>query len=278
MKGEIEMDVTGLDPITRLNKDIKEAASTLTAEQARYLVDYYYITQEDRKRADNQVRSMTEEPHAVLAWLASNARTFEGNIKSALQSYGANFQHGRWALSVHGIGPVITAGLQAHVDMDRCPSPSSLWRFAGLDPTSKWAKKQKRPWNAKLKVLCWHIGECFKRTSGSENSFYGPVYRKRKELEVERNERGDFEELAARTLTEKNWNKSTDAYAAYSKGLLPAGRLDLRATRYAAKLFLSHYWAIRYECERGEKPPPAWILTQDNHVHLIAPPNWPAVE
>lgn len=264
-----------LEPLLKLRRDIREAAATLTPDEARYLVDYYYITQEDRKRADNQIRSMEDEPHRVIEWLASNARTFEGNIKVALELYAESFQHGRWALSVHGIGPVITAGLQGHVDMDRCSSPSALWRFAGLDPTSVWKKKTKRPWNAKLKTLCWHIGECFKRSSGSEKSFYGPIYRKRKELEVARNEAGENQEAAAKTLETKNIGKTTDTYKAYAEGKFPAARLDLRAMRVATKLFLSHYWAIRYECERGEEPPKAWILTQENHVHLIPPPNWP---
>ena len=143
MEPEVE-----LEPILKLRRDIKEAAATLTPDEARYLVDYYYITPEDRKRADNQIRSMEDEPHRIIEWLASNARAFEGNIKSTLQLYAESFKHGRWALSVHGIGPVITAGLQGHVNMDKCPSPSALWRFAGLDPTSVWKKKTKRPWNA----------------------------------------------------------------------------------------------------------------------------------
>ena len=53
-----------LEPLTRLTKDLKVAAITLSDDEARFLVDYYYITQEDRKRSNSQVRALkeTEEP------------------------------------------------------------------------------------------------------------------------------------------------------------------------------------------------------------------------
>lgn len=58
--------------------------------------------------------------------------------------------------SIHGIGPVISAGLLAHIDIHRAVTVGHIWRFAGLDPSVKWLKKTKRPWNAGLKVLCCH--------------------------------------------------------------------------------------------------------------------------
>jgi hypothetical protein len=51
----------------------------------------------------------------------------------------------------------------------------SWWKFAGLDPTTKWKKKTKRPWNARLKVLVWKTTGSFVRTQYNENDFYGKL-------------------------------------------------------------------------------------------------------
>lgn len=276
---ETPLDETGIDrmdPIMKMTRDLKAAAENLEPFEARYLTDYYYQLQNQRIRARNQQRSGGEgEPNEIISWLANNTGVIERNIKSALGVYAASDERGQWALLNHGIGPVISAGLVAHVDMAKTRSVSALWSFAGLNPTAIWGKGEKRPWNARLKVLCYHAGESFKRTSGSDKSFYGPIYRKRKELEVKRNEAGQNEEVALRTIKEKKFRKDTDTYKAYAQGKLPAGRLDLRATRCAVKLFLSHFWQISYEIIKGQPPPVPWILTQEPHTQLIAPPNWP---
>ena len=74
------------DPLNPLNKDLRDAASTLTAGQARFMVDLYYQWQEDRKSAHGQIRAASEEPepHDVIMWLAENTRKVEDNIKNAL--------------------------------------------------------------------------------------------------------------------------------------------------------------------------------------------------
>jgi hypothetical protein len=40
--------------------------------------------------------------------------------------------------SIKGIGPVIAAGLLANIDITKAPTAGHIWRFAGLDPSSKW--------------------------------------------------------------------------------------------------------------------------------------------
>lgn len=64
-----------LDPIQRLSKDIKDASRVLSDDEARFLVDYYYIAQDDRKRSASQVRALDEsaEPNLVLRWLSAQA-------------------------------------------------------------------------------------------------------------------------------------------------------------------------------------------------------------
>lgn len=264
------------EAISKLRGDLRTAAATLTEAEARFLVDAYYIIQEDRKRSGNQVRALGEdgEPHGVLRWFFDNSRVLEGQIQAALDHYSNGKPLGVWARSHVGIGPVIAAGLLAHIDISRCTSAGDIWRFAGLDPTQKWEKGQKRPWNASLKVLCWKIGDSFCKFSNHERCYYGKVYRERKALEESRNAAGLLAEQAATALTAKKWGADTASYAAYTKGLLPPLQIDRRARRYAVKLFLAHYFEVGYEQLHGQRAPLPYPIAHLGHVDYIAPPNY----
>lgn len=134
---------TVLDPIIPLTRDLKKGLVTLTPRQARYLVDAYYQIQDYRIGAANQQRSLTaeSEPAEVVDWLFEQMERLEGQIKLALDKWSEGQPAGRWAKGVYGIGPVLAAGLLAHVDITRCQTVGQLWRFAGLDPSSKWLGK-----------------------------------------------------------------------------------------------------------------------------------------
>jgi hypothetical protein len=258
-----------LEPIERLTKDLRQAAITLSDTEARFLVDSYYQMQEDRKRANNQVRSMEDEPHEVLSWLAKQSDTLESQIKRALDAYSASIPIGAWAREVVGIGPVISAGLIAHIDITKAETAGAIWRFAGLDPTLEWNKGEKRPWNAQLKTLCWKIGESFVKVSGKDDAVYGKIYLERKQLETERNEELKFKDQAAAKLEKYKIGKTTDAYKYYSTGKLPPAHIHARAKRYAVKLFLSHWHEKAYEFHYGKKPPLPYPIAILGHAHYI---------
>ena len=265
-------------PVDRLARDLLKAAATLSDREARFLVDAYYSMQEERKRANNQLRAMAAEPHAVIEWLATQNETLEGQIKRALDVYSDAHPVGQWLKSLHGIGPVIAAGLLAHIDITKAPTAGHIWRFAGLDPTMQWKKGQKRPWNASLRTLCWKIGQSFVKFSGSEACIYGAVtYRKRKEMEVARNEAGHNAERAKQILAEKNFDKSTEAYKALVTGKLPPAQIDARARRYAVKLFLSHLQMVWFFIAEHKLPPLPYPIAHLNHAHMVPPPNIDAV-
>lgn len=271
-------DTIDLESVNRLTRDLKAAATSMTADEARYLVDAYYSMQANRIRAANQVRALAEstEPHATIAWLQDNADLLERNIRTALGAYAAAAVPGRWAQSICGIGPVISAGLLAHIDVTKAPTVGHIWRFAGLDPTVSWDRGQKRPWNASLKTLCWKIGESFVKVSTNDDDVYGHLYVERKAYEIARNDRGDLAEQAAAKLARFKIGKSTDAYKAYSAGKLPPAHIHARAKRWAVKLFLAHYHAVAYRANFGTEAPKPYILTREGgHAHEIGCPNWP---
>jgi hypothetical protein len=142
------------EAVQRLSKDLRDASRTLSDQEVRFLVDGYYSMQKQRIVQDNRRRAMSDEPHAVIDWFSANALFMENQVKAALDRYSAAHPLGEWTRGVTGIGPVIAAGLLAHIDIRQAPTVGHIWRFAGLDPTLKWGKGKKRPYNAGLKVLC----------------------------------------------------------------------------------------------------------------------------
>lgn len=265
-----------LEGVTRLSRDLRAAAETLSQDEARFLVDAFYTAQDNRIRSAHQVRALAKEgePHSVLAWKLEQDRLLEQQVGGALKRYAESQPLGRWAMSHKGIGPVIAAGLLARIDIEKAPTAGHIWSYAGLVPGVKWGKGQKRPWNAELKRLAYLIGESFVKVQYLDDAFYGHVYAGRKDLEVEKNENGDYAEQAARILTEKNWREDTKAREFYEKGMLPPGHIHARAKRYAAKLFLSHYQEVGWWLCFGEAPPAPYAMTHAGHAHKIEPPNF----
>lgn len=261
-----------LATVTRLaRKDIQAATADLTDDLARYLVDYYYISQDDRKRAHNQERALDEsgEPAAVIRWLGAQATTLEDQIKRVLDAYTTQHIMGSWMRDIHGVGPVIAAGLLAHIDITRAPTVGHIWRYAGLDPTVTWAKGQKRPWNAKLKTLCWKIGQSFMKFHNDERCYYGHLYRQRKDYEIARNDRGDNAALAAELAPKVG--KTTEAHKHLTEGRLPPGQIDARARRYAVKQFLADLHAEWHRRHFGTEPPLPYPIAILGHAHLRKP-------
>jgi hypothetical protein len=259
--------------VARLDRDLAKASTTLTEQEARFLVDAYYLMQDGRKRGDNQVRAMKAEPHTVIAWLTTQYDTLESQTRRSLDRYSDAHPVGRWMKSIHGIGPVIAAGMLAHIDIKKAPTAGHIWRFAGLDPTMRWNKGEKRPWNAQLKTLCWKIGQSFMKFAANEACTYGHLYRTRKTYETLRNDSGGNAERAAAILLEKRFDKSTEAYKMLSSGKLPLAQIDARARRYAVKLFISHLQCVWWFADTGALPPDPYAIAHKDHVHFVPVPN-----
>lgn len=275
-------DILTLDPKQRLSRDLREAAKMLTADEAKYLVDRFYQMQEDRIRVTNQVRSQidedtgeTTEPHAVMRWLADQTANLESQIRVALNQYTLAHPVGKWSQSIVGIGPVLAAGLLAHIDITKAQTVGNIWSFAGANPNVVWEKGERRPWNARLKVLRWKIGESFTKVQNNDGDFYGKIYARRKDYETKKNEAGDYADQARLALETKKFRKDTTAKTCYEKGILPPGRIHLRAQRYAVKLFLAHWHHVAYFNHYRKHPPKPYVMAILGHIHYIQVPNWP---
>jgi hypothetical protein len=276
--------LTALEPAIRLNRDMMKAlrgGTPLGENEVRLLVDLYYQLQKFRIGTNNRVKGVERdakeaqavaEPHEALAWFLRQFELLETQVPRVMEIYVSTHPMSWFFEQTLGVGNILAAGLLAHIDIVQAPTVGHIWRFAGLDPTMQWNKGEIRPWNAQLKTLCWKISDSFVKLSGRDDAFYGKLYRTRKALEVERNDKGLFGDQAAAKLLKFKIGKDTDAYAAYSTGKLPPAHLDARARRYAVKMFLSHL----HECWRrettGTEPVKPYVIGIKGHVDYIPPP------
>lgn len=297
--------------VRKLRMDLSRASTSMSISEVQMLVDGYYQMQDNRIRSAHQVTQLTKtgEPHLVLAWLMEASAELEQTIKGALDAYSRAEPLGRWARSIYGIGPVIAAGLLAHIDITRAPTVGKIWRFGGYDPTAVWKKGQKRPHCASFKRLNGRIGDCFTKFSGDEQCFYGHLYAARHRLESEANFNGKYTDQCAEKLAQfdiqepisrgmyegryrsedvraecaaarnarrlPNLNKCQRLEPGQGTPMLPLGRITLRAQRYATKLFLAAYHHVAYELHYGEPPPKPYAIKKLGHEHEVAIPNWP---
>ena len=143
-------DDDDLDPTTdfqgieRLSKDLRKASIDLRPGEARYLVDTYYQQQEQRIRSNSRLTQAAKigEPNAILKWDYSNMKRRERDLQLALGSFAANYRTGAWLQHICGVGPVISAGLLAYIDIRQAPTVGHIWNFAGLNPDVTWLGKE----------------------------------------------------------------------------------------------------------------------------------------
>lgn len=252
-------------------------AATLPAAELRFLVANYYQSQEMRKRTDMQRRHLGDKD-AVLDANTMSILTYTNTCFADVEQQVAKALDkafpgpvSAWCRAQRGLGPIITAGLLAHIDITKAPTVGHIWRFAGLDPTMKWEKGEKRPYNAELKQLTWHLGQCFMKQSNDPDCFYGRLYRERKAFEIKRNEAGDNAERAKEFKVSPSATKGVkDKLAA---GLLPDFNIDARARRYAVKIFLSHLHAVMHFTHFGVHAPKPFVIEHLGHVHMIEIPH-----
>lgn len=259
-------------------RDVKSAIQDVEEDEVRFLVDEYSRMQKQRMRCANQKRSLSKRgtTHSIIQWSQNQFKEIEETLRKALTYYIKlrGNEADKWALSIVGIGPVIAAGLRAHIDIHKAPTCGHIERYAGLDPKVRWEKGKKRPWNSNLKSLCWLIGESFSKFCNHEDQVYGSVYKARKELEQSLNEKKAFADQAAEQLRRFKIGKDTDAYKAYIQGFLPPAHIHARAKRYAVKRFLSHYHQVLFESTFNRPAPLPWIVAFGGHAHVVDPPNY----
>jgi hypothetical protein len=288
----------------RLTRDLREAAELLEAEEARFLVDMFETKQRDRIRNGNRLKALEKsgEPHRLLSHFQDIDRVMEGQIAAAFGKFCENDHLGQWMLAQKGVGPLVTARLLAFIDWEGSSTPSRIWAFAGLVPGLVWEKGAKRPWNARLKRLCWLLGESFVKNKGRDAFYADLFFDKKKALwahnisggnreralvlmdrfgkttEAHRWYRGDVIQETARMVANGTWPKEKKPWATEQGAgmpMLPPAHVHAMARRWVVKLFLAHAWEVAQRGKPGFDAAtfsPYVIAHGTGHSHKIEPP------
>jgi hypothetical protein len=161
---------------------------------------------------------------------------------------------------------------------------ATQWKYHYLrdraynEKKNTWSKSDlikacsKIPYNKELHTLLWKVASSFIYQSNKKESVYGTLYREFLTEEMRKNEAGLLKSEAERALATKNYNKSTEAYKAYSQGKLPKAHLVARAMRKVEKIFVSHTFEQMYRVKYDKIPARYYILAKDPmHNKEIAP-------
>lgn len=129
--------------IKALPKDLRYNAVDMSVREAKYLVKESLSWKGLKQAANNHARILNDHHDAneCVKWVMNNTRQIGRNINYFFDIWTDQFPASRWVKSMPGLGPFIAAGLAVHIDIEKAPKPSSVWKYAGFTPTSKRVSK-----------------------------------------------------------------------------------------------------------------------------------------
>lgn len=132
-----------------LSKEIKTSileVGNVGRQEIKTLVDLFYQMQDIRKALREQIRSIEHDADEgssinvmILEWNLKNIGIIENGIKKCLELVCQSDPVGRWLLSIVGMGPILSAGLLAYLDVTGKNYASNFISYAGLNDNN-------RPW------------------------------------------------------------------------------------------------------------------------------------
>jgi hypothetical protein len=129
----------------------------------------------------------------------------------------------------------------------------------------------RRPYSARMKVLCWKIGDSFVKVSNTQpNSTFGLKYKVFKRQEEKRNEGGDHRERALAEV-KSGREHSAEHMKCFRAGKLPPFIVDRMARRRVVKLFLGVWHVAAYRDHYGEEPPKPYAVAHLGHTTYLLP-------
>jgi hypothetical protein len=152
--------------------------------------------------------------------------------------------------AVTGIGPTIAAKLIAMIDIERAPTVSALWRYAGLavinGKSERPVKGQKLRYNKRLKTVCTFL---IPRGFLMAKSPYADVF---------------YSARAFYSANRPDWTKD---------------HVRRAANRKMVKLFMSHLW-LRWRQLEGLSTNKPYVHEKLGHVHNYPPEDfgWPVLD
>ena len=256
----------------------------ITPFEIRALLRLFYTIQKVRIQANNRAKALEREgmPNDYLLEFVASHEAQEAAIINVMQHYNKTHPMSTWLGSIKGIGPILTAGFVTIFDITKAPTAGHFWSYAGLTPNSIRRRGEPCNYNPLAKVLCFKAAMSFALTAGKKledgtidttnASYYGKLYRLRREYENAHNTPEHHAEYCKLTLASKNYERDTIAKKCYLEGIFPPAHIDMRARRWTARMFLAHLHEVWFEEFYKQPAPIPYAQKYLDHVHVIKPP------
>lgn len=189
----------------------------------------------------NKNNQLTEEEYKYIHYcleIAQNSRSNENKYKNGLMNFIKNEPIYNFFLSrVRGIGPTLSANIIHNFGYcENYVYVSKLWAHSGLSVVAGVAqgrrKGQKANFDPKLKTLAWLIADCLVKQN---RGYYRQIYDTHKEKHLNKEYKpGELNHRYPYTYSKDDTKVSKN-------------HAHMRAMRYVAQRFLSHYWEASRE-------------------------------
>lgn len=120
--------------------------SSIGRDEIKILINNYYQVQDMRKATREQIRSIeagravgSKSNVAILDWMLKNNVIIEKGVEDALDAITMSTPVGRWLRGIVGIGPILSGGLLAYLDVTNIQYATAFHSYAGLNDNN-------RPW------------------------------------------------------------------------------------------------------------------------------------
>lgn len=159
LASEVMDDATKLQlmDFIKMSKDVKTKLVNCTPEDIKYVVQMYYQIQDFRINAGGKLRAIEQSKAAaskasddgethldLMQWIYNNMLGIEHEIQKALDIWTDNDTVASWLKQITGIGPVISAGLVANLDITKASSVGHFYSYCGLnDNNDPWLGEKK---------------------------------------------------------------------------------------------------------------------------------------
>ena len=148
-----------------------------------------------------------------------------------------------WFSLVKGIGKENIGKVIGQIEIDKAPTISALWKFAGFAVENglapKRTKGKKLSYNSRLRSMCWRVATSLLRAQGKFYDYYLP----QKDGYVQRHVNQGLTIVPTTSLP------LIEGKRVETEGLISEGHVHNQAMRKMIKLFLSCLWLVWREAE-----------------------------
>jgi hypothetical protein len=170
--------------------------SKFSPKTIKFAIGRYYQIQKNRITMSFQIMSLKQqkEDTTALETIYDNFVSIEKAIGTLLAEIVKKHKMWEYLQGVKGIGPILAAGLLAHLDVHRADHVSGFWKICGLsvaedgralsrrkehliemtykDSAGKEQTRMGIAFDPFLKTLCYKIGESFVKSKGIYRALY----------------------------------------------------------------------------------------------------------